>query len=119
MDLWKIGILVDDIKSAEDFYVNVMHMPLISRGEVSVFLDAGAIRLELIDKKAFKDDNRLGKLGVHHLSFKVDDIQKEAENLKSKGVKFIKEPYERLEGLYLAIFDGLNNVNLQLFDDKR
>jgi hypothetical protein len=49
----------------------------------------------------------------------VDDIERETEELKARGVKFIREPYVRLEGLQLAFFDGLNGVNLQLFDDKR
>jgi len=119
MKIWKIGILVEDLKSAEDFYVNVMEMKVISRGARFVFLDAGEVRLELIHKDAWKDDPRLGKVGVHHLSFQVEDIQKEAKRLKEKGATFIKDPFYRMEGLQLAFIDGLNNVNLQLFDDKR
>jgi lactoylglutathione lyase len=121
MKIWKIGILVEDLKAAEDFYAGVLGMEVISRGPGFVFLDAGAVRLELINKgtSIFKDDPRLGKLGMHHLSFKVDNIQEEAEQIKAKGGTFLKEPFVRIPGLQLAFFDGLNNVNLQLFDDKR
>jgi catechol 2,3-dioxygenase-like lactoylglutathione lyase family enzyme len=95
-------------------------MTVLSRSPSgAVFLDAGNISLELIPKKAFKADERLGKTGVHHLSLKVDNIQEETRRLKGKGVRFLKEPYAAREKLYLAFFDGLNNVNLQLFDDKR
>jgi hypothetical protein len=34
-------------------------------------------------------------------------------------VRFIKEPFELREGLMLGFFDGLNNVNLQLFNQKQ
>jgi len=56
---------------------------------------------------------------VHHLSFKIDNIETEAQKLKAKNVKFIREPFEIAKGLKLAFFDDSNNVNLQLFDDKR
>jgi catechol 2,3-dioxygenase-like lactoylglutathione lyase family enzyme len=121
MKLWKIAILVEDLKAAEEFYAGVMGMEVTSRGQGFVYLDAGAVRIELINQGTFmfKDDERLGKIGVHHLSFKVDDMQEAAEKIKSKGATFLKEPFVRLPGLQLAFFDGLNNVNLQLFDDKR
>ena len=119
MKIWKIALLVEDLKTAEDFYAGVLGMEVISRGPRSLFLNAGDVRLELIRKDAFEGDKRLGNLGVHHLSFKVDDIKAEIDSLKSKGVKIIREPFEAREGLKLAFFDGLNNVNLQLFDDKR
>jgi catechol 2,3-dioxygenase-like lactoylglutathione lyase family enzyme len=121
MKIWKIAILVEDLKAAEEFYAGVLGMEVISRGTGFMFLDAGGVRLELINKGTFmfKDDERLGKAGVHHLSFKVDNIQEEAEKLKSKGAAFLKEPFYRVPGLQLSFFDGLNNVNLQLYDDKR
>jgi catechol 2,3-dioxygenase-like lactoylglutathione lyase family enzyme len=119
MKIWKIGVLVEDLQAAEDFYVGVLGMGVVSRGPRSVFLDAGDVRLELIRKEAFEGDPRLGVPGVHHLSFKVEDIDRETEKLKAKGVKFILEPFEIRPGLRLAFFDGLNKVNLQLFDDKR
>lgn len=121
MNIWKIGLLVEDLKIAEDFYAGVLGMEVISRSPGSLSLDAGAVRLELINKETFqfKDDERLGKLGVHHLSFKVDNIKQVTERIKAKGITFLKEPFLRRPGLQLAFFDGLNNVNLQLYDDKR
>ena len=119
MKIWKIGLLVEDLKKAEDLYAGVLGMEVVSRGPRSIWLDAGAVRLELIRTDAFQGDERLGKPGMHHLSFKVDDAEEETEELKAKGVKFIREPFEIRENLKLAFFDGLNGVNLQLFDDKR
>jgi catechol 2,3-dioxygenase-like lactoylglutathione lyase family enzyme len=121
MKIWKIAIMVEDLKAAEDFYAGVLGMEVISSGPGFLYLDAGAVRLELINKETFmfKDDERLGKLGVHHLSFKVDNIKEETEKIKAKGATFLKEPFFRVPGLQLAFFDGLNNVNLQFYDDKR
>jgi catechol 2,3-dioxygenase-like lactoylglutathione lyase family enzyme len=121
MKIWKIGVLVEDLKAAEAFYAGVLGMEVISRGPGAIYLDAGGVRLELIPKETylFRDDERLGKLGIHHLSFKVDDIQEETRKLKQEGVTFLRDPYVRREGLQLAFLDGLNNVNLQLYDDKR
>ncbi len=124
MNIWKIALLVDDMKEAENLYVNVLGMkvterlPLGDAGE-AIFIDAGGIQLELIPKAAFEGEGRLGIPGVHHLSFKVDDVEKTTEELKAKGVNFIKEPFEALPGMTLAFFDGLNGVNLQLFNWKR
>ncbi len=119
MKIWKIGVLVEDLQAAEDFYAGKLGMEVVLRGPRSIYLDAGGVRLELIKKEAFEGDPRLGVPGVHHLSFQVDDINQETEKLKGKGVKFIREPFEIRPGLKLAFFDGLNKVNLQLFDDKR
>lgn len=124
MKIWKIALLVEDMKEAEDLYANILGMKIIERlplgdaGE-ALFLDAGGIQLELIPKAAFEGEGRLGIPGVHHLSFKVDDVKKTAEELKAKGVNFIKEPFEALPGMTLAFFDGKNGVNLQLFNWKR
>ena len=119
MKIWKIGLLVQDLEAAEAFYTGVLGMEVISKSPRSVHLDAGAVRLELIRREVFEGDERLGVPGVHHLSFKIDNIETEAQKLKAKNVKFIREPFEIAKGLKLAFFDGLNNVNLQLFVDKR
>jgi len=124
MKIWKIALLVEDIGAAEELYAKVLGMEVIERlplgeaGEV-LFIDAGGIQLELIPKAAFAGEERLGVPGVHHLSFRVDDVEKATEELKAKGANFFKEPFEALPGMTLAFFDGLNGVNLQLFNWKR
>jgi len=124
MKIWKIALLVEDMKAAEELYAGTLGMEIVERlplGEAgeALFIDAGGVQLELIPKAAFAGEERLGVPGVHHLSFKADDVEKSAEELKAKGVSFIKEPFEAMPGMTLAFFDGLNGVNLQLFNWKR
>ena len=118
MEIWKVAILVDNLDEAVDYYTNVLGMKIIRRKAKSLHLDAGNIRIELISKEVYQGDERLGRLGVQHLSIKTDDIDKTAADLKAKGVKFIREPVDRGSGLKIAFFDGLNGVNLQLYDQK-
>ena len=124
MKIWKIALLVEDMEAAEELYAGVLEMEVIERlplGEAgeALFIDAGAVQLELIPKGAFEGEERLDVPGLHHLSFKVDDVQKATEELRAKGADFFKEPFEALPGMTLAFFDGLNGVNLQLFNWKR
>jgi len=124
MEIWKIALLVDDMEEAEELYVNKLGLKLIERlplgdaGE-ALFLDAGNVNLEIIPAKAFEGGGRLAVPGVHHLSFKADDVEGKAEELKAKGIRFVKEPFEALPGMTLAFFDGTNGINLQLFNWKR
>jgi catechol 2,3-dioxygenase-like lactoylglutathione lyase family enzyme len=123
MKIWKIALLVEDMKEAEELYANKLGMEILERLDLgdageALFLDAGNVNLELIPIKAFEGGGRLAIPGVHHLSFQVDDIDKSTDELKADGIKFIKEPFEALPGLMLAFFDGTNGVNLQLFHRK-
>jgi catechol 2,3-dioxygenase-like lactoylglutathione lyase family enzyme len=124
MKIWKIALLVEDMEAAEELYAGVLEMEVFERlplGEAgeALFIDAGGVQLELIPKAAFEGEERLGVPGLHHLSFKVDDVGKATEELKAKGANFFKEPFEAVPGMTLAFFDGLNGVSLQLFNWKR
>lgn len=125
--IWKIALLVEDTKEAEKLYVDTLGLSVISRLDLSsmgvngeaVFLDAGSVQLELIPAAAFAGaPERISTPGVHHLSFKVDDVPATQEELQARGVDFFKEAFSPLPGMTLAFFDGTNGVNLQLFNQK-
>ncbi len=128
LKIWKIALLVEDVKEAEKLYVETLGLPVIERlslaamgvdGE-AVFLDAGNVQLELIPKAAFNGaPERLATCGVHHLSFAVDDVPAMQEELKAKGAHFVLEAFSPVAGMTLAFFDGTNGVNLQLFNWRR
>ncbi len=122
--IWKIALLVSDMKKSKDLYVNKFgfkvteRMDLGEKGEV-LFLDAGDVKLELISAAAFEGVEGLDRPGVHHISFQVDDVEATTEEFRGKGISVIKEPFEPIEGMTLAFFDGLDSVNLQLFHHEK
>ncbi len=120
MKIWKIALLMSDMKKAEELYVNRLGLKVIERLDLgengeAIFLDAGNVRLELIPAAAFEGVWGLDRPGVHHLSFQADDVEAATEELREKGVVVKKEPFQPLDGMTLAFFDGLDGVNLQLF----
>lgn len=120
MKIWKIALLMSDMKKAEELYVNRLGLKVIDRLDLgengeAIFLDAGNVRLELIPAAAFEGVWGLDRPGVHHLSFQADDVAAATEELREKGVVVKKEPFQPLDGMTLAFFDGLDGVNLQLF----
>jgi catechol 2,3-dioxygenase-like lactoylglutathione lyase family enzyme len=124
MKIWKIALLISDMKKAEDLYVNKLGLKVIDRidlGEIGevLFLDAGNVNLELIPAAAFDGVWGLDRPGVHHISFKADDVKAGTEELRKRGVTVKKEPFQPLEGMTLAFFDGLDGVNLQLFNYEK
>lgn len=125
--IWKIALLVEDTQEAEKLYVDKLGLHVLSRRDLSsmgvngeaVFLDAGNVQLELIPAAAFAGaPQRISTPGMHHLSFKADDVPATQEELRAKGVNFFKEAFSPLPGMTLAFFDGTNGVNLQLYDQK-
>ena len=126
-NIWKIALLVEDTKAAEDMYVNTLGMKVSGRLDLrpmgvdgeAVFIDAGNVQLELIPMAAFAGaPDRLATPGVHHLSFKVDDVPATQAELQARGADFFKTAFSPLPGMTLAFFDGGQGVNLQLFNQK-
>ncbi|MCX7769620.1 MAG: methylmalonyl-CoA epimerase [Proteobacteria bacterium] len=110
-----IGIVVKDIKESSKFYTEGLGW--VAEGEEEVldqkvkvcFFTIGESRIELVqptdestgvykflEERGFKDT-------VHHIAYEVEDIEKELENLKSKGIKLIDEkPRKGAHGMKIA-----------------
>ncbi len=56
---------------------------------------------------------RLDKVGYNHLCFAVDNIEREVERLKEKGVKFLNEIME-FRGRKLTFFSGPEGITMEL-----
>jgi methylmalonyl-CoA/ethylmalonyl-CoA epimerase len=94
-----IGIAVRSIETAriyEDLGLEVDHVETVaSQGVKTAFLSVGDSRLELLEptgesSPVAKFIEKRGE-GVHHLCFRVDDIDAELERLKAKGYRLINE----------------------------
>lgn len=113
----KIALVTDDVEGSVKFYTETLGLEVIERfpvedGEDYVFLKAGDMILELMPKKSMQAEE-----GFHHISFRVDSVDANVQNLKGKGVPIEKEPFDAdAGGIRLAFFKGPNDMLLQLFE---
>ena len=94
-----IGIAVRSLAATtiyEDLGLTVDHVETVaSQGVKTAFLPVGDSRLELLeptgpDSPVAKYIGKRGE-GIHHLCFRVEDIDAELEKLKAKGYRLVDE----------------------------
>ena len=90
-----IGLAVDTLEVVSDQKVKV------------ALMKAGDSAIELLE--ATEESSPISRFlkehgeGIHHISFEVDDLQKQLDRLKEKGVKLIDEkPRKGTEGRLIA-----------------
>lgn len=96
-----IAIAVHDIDEAAKFYTDILKLNLsgvevVTEQKTKVgFLKIGGSNIELVQPAS--EDSPLVKFletrgpGIHHICLDVDDIQKEVEELKKRGVRMIDD----------------------------
>jgi methylmalonyl-CoA/ethylmalonyl-CoA epimerase len=96
-----VGIAVDDIDEALALYRDVLGMPLVHRETVSeqgvdaVLLDVGDSHVELL--QPLHPDTAVGKYlskrgpGLHHVAYRVADIDQALSALAAAGMRLIDE----------------------------
>jgi methylmalonyl-CoA/ethylmalonyl-CoA epimerase len=94
-----VGVAVDDLDSALALYEGTFAMPVAHRetvedqGVEAVLLDVGDCHVELL--RPLGPDTPVGKYlerkgpGLHHVAYRVDDIDSVLAKLRDKGVKLI------------------------------
>jgi len=95
-------VLVSDMKRAITFYTNILGLKLIS--ESADFSQVGGekfwialqINVTTVDERS-KSDGQI-------IVFKTTDIEQKYHELKTKGVKFHKPPYDVVPGIRAAEF---------------
>ncbi len=95
-----IGIAVKSIAAAKAVYealgLVVQHMEIVETQQVTTaFLSVGASNLELLeptgpDSTVAKFIEKRGE-GIHHLCFRVDDLDAHLARLKEQGFRLINE----------------------------
>jgi methylmalonyl-CoA epimerase len=94
-----IGIAVRSLGAAtiyEDLGLTVDHVETVAtQGVRTAFLPAGDARLELLEpagpeSPVAKYIEKRGE-GIHHLCFRVENIEAELEKLKAKGYRLVNE----------------------------
>ena len=96
-----VGVAVSDLDEAIALYQRRLGMPLAHRetvaeqGVEAVLLDVGECHVELL--RPLAPETAVGKFldrrgpGLHHVAYRVDDIDAELERLRSEGIELIDQ----------------------------
>jgi methylmalonyl-CoA/ethylmalonyl-CoA epimerase len=94
-----VGVAVDDLDAALELYEGAFAMPLAHRetvteqGVEAVLLDVGSCHVELL--APLGPETPVGKFlersgpGLHHVAYRVDDIDAALAELERKGIRMI------------------------------
>lgn len=96
-----IGIAVKDLKDTMSIYRDILGLKFISTEEIkeqriihATFM-AGTVKIELVQPT--HPDSTVGKFiekrgeGIHHIAFRVENIDESLKDLSEKGVNLIDE----------------------------
>lgn len=96
-----VGVAVEDLDAAISLYQENLGMPVVHRETVSeqgveaVLLAVGASHVELL--KPLGPDTAVGRFlerrgpGLHHVAYRVSDIEDTLKNLAAAGLRLIDE----------------------------
>lgn len=100
-----LGIAVRSLDASIEYYEKALGLHCHGREEVAsqkvrtAFFEAGDVHLELLEPTS--DDSPIAKFlekngeGIHHIAFRVDDIEGQLKQASDSGVKLIHEvPFE-------------------------
>jgi len=109
-----------DPEKTVEFYTEVMGAKVIGKQEAlgsQMFeLDLGGIPVR-VSSKTGADEAWTGlRHGLHHLGLAVDNIEKTAAELKSKGAEFVVEPTQLRPGLKFAFIKAPDGVLLEVIE---
>ncbi|HZH61091.1 MAG TPA: VOC family protein [Metabacillus sp.] len=103
-ELDHIGIAVRDLESSIDFHLNILCGELIDRYKSEVvgveseiaIIDVNGNRIELLaptnnsTSPIARFIKQKGK-GVHHIAYKVNDLDKAIQDLKEQGIRILED----------------------------
>ena len=105
MNIEHIGIAVKDLAAANELYTTLLGAPpykseaVESEHVTTSFFQTGESKVELLE--ATHPDSAIAKYiekrgeGIHHVAFRVEDIQAEMERLREAGYRLLNEKPKR------------------------
>jgi methylmalonyl-CoA/ethylmalonyl-CoA epimerase len=127
-----IGIAVNNLEKAIDFYEGVLGLKCYKIEEVTdqkvrtAFLMVGETKIELLEST--DPDGPIGKFiekrgeGIHHIAFAVNRIEEHLARAETLGVKLIDSiPRRGAEGLDIAFLHpkSASGVLIEFCEDKK
>jgi methylmalonyl-CoA/ethylmalonyl-CoA epimerase len=105
-----VGVVVPNLEEAMKFWRDLLGLHVTKsetiqdQGVKAALLQVGASEIELLEP--INPDNGVGKFlakrggGLHHLCFETDDVEKELDAVRAKGVELIdQKPRRGLAGM--------------------
>jgi len=118
-EIGQIGIAVQDVGRAVEFYRDILGMRLLFQMPNMAFFDCSGIRLMLSPPEG----NKPGETYVSLIYFKVSDIQGACDTLAARGVEFEHKPHliARMpdHDLWMASFRDPSGNVLELMSEVR
>ena len=104
-------MIVENMEKSTHFYTEKLGFKIDSeynlpQARITLLQGEGDTMIELIEDKT-------NKVGLYSIGIDVEDMDKEVEKLKNKGIKFVMEPVEISVG-FMALFKDPNGVNIVL-----
>jgi methylmalonyl-CoA/ethylmalonyl-CoA epimerase len=103
-----VGVAVASITEARRFYEEALGLKLggeevlADRGLKLAFFDAGGVKIELLEGLGGDPISKFVEKrgpGIHHLCFKVENVDAAAASLRADGYEFLtEEPYAGAHG---------------------
>jgi methylmalonyl-CoA epimerase len=101
MELYHIGIAVKNLEESMKFYGELLGFKVDPPEEIPdrqvriSFVDVGGAKVELLEPTS--PESAIAKFlekrgpGIHHLCYRVDDVNAKLEELKAAGIRLIDE----------------------------
>jgi len=116
-----IGVAVKNLEEAAKFYREILGLQvgeIFTHGEMrGAFVEIGGVEFELLandnpESAIAKHIEKRGE-GIQHVAFQVDEIEKEMERLKAKGIAFIDaKPRPGARGSQIAFMHPKNTYGI-------
>ena len=118
-----IAIIVSNYEKSKDFYVNKLGFKVLrenyreERGDYKLDLKLGECELEIFSgKNNPKRPSYPEACGLRHLAFKVDDIEKEVEELKALGIEVEPIRLDEITKKRMTFFQDPDGLPLELHE---
>lgn len=123
-EIHHVAIIASNLEKTLDFYKTKLELPLIrqtlrkERGDVKLDFKLGtSSELEIFIKEdAPKRPNYPEALGLRHLAFRVENVEKEVEKLAQKGIFCEEIRLDDLTGEKMTFFFDPDGLPLELHE---
>ena len=115
-----LHIFCADTEKMVKYFEDVFGGKVVWRGEnrgfpmIRVNVADALINVHETDPNAAMLEPGKGSRGLDHMGFRVKDLEKTAEEMKKKGVKFSIPPGVTPAGVKYAFVDGPENIRIEL-----